>query len=443
VIREARADTEAFGTALSDVDARKVELANDAMSRIGIAVDGITRQIAVQFAPTVLAIAEHFVNAAKAAGNFSDHATSAFNKVINAAGFVMDAIDGVKRVFSLTADAIIVGIHAAMGVVAMIVREALAAISKIPGVDFSETIASLDGFLHDANGVMTAAMDNMETTLQRPMPSEALKLFVEEANRAAQAAAEAALKIDEMRRASGPTEGEGADKDFEKRLKQIRDRNIVEQELLREHQAVLMDLIRAHNEGKFATEEEWASVTEEANRRHMERLKQVRERGLTDLQKFNRMTWQNQAKNVFSALTDMTAGVAQHSRTMFNINKQAGIANAIVAAYTGIAKTLATYPYPFNLAMAAAHAISAFAQVSAIRSASFSGGGGTAPSLAGGTPATPVTPVGGGSENATPTQNMTVNLAGGEIFSRSTVIGLIEEFNKAHKDGARLVVTVA
>jgi hypothetical protein len=48
----------------------------------------------------------------------------------------------------------------------------------------------------------------------------------------------------------------------------------------------------------------------------------------------------------------------------------------------------------------------------------------------------------GGSEKATPTQNMTVNLAGGEIFSRSTVLGLIEEFNKAHKDGARLVVSV-
>jgi hypothetical protein len=137
----------------------------------------------------------------------------------------------------------------------------------------------------------------------------------------------------------------------------------------------------------------------------------------------------------------MTAGVAQHSRTMFNINKQAGIANAIVSAATGIAKTLAAYPFPINIGMAAAHAISAFAQVQAIRSTSFDGGGGGAPSLAGGTPATPVTPV-GGSEKATPTQNMTVNLAGGEIFSRSTVLGLIEEFNKAHKDGARLVVTV-
>jgi predicted RNA binding protein with dsRBD fold (UPF0201 family) len=203
-----------------------------------------------------------------------------------------------------------------------------------------------------------------------------------------------------------------------------------------------MDLIRAHNEGKFATEEEWQAVMEEANRQHMERLKTVRERGLTDLQKFNRMSWQGQVQNVAGALESMTAGVAQHSRTMFNINKQAGIANAIVSAATGIAKTLAAYPFPINIAMAAAHAVAAFAQVQAIRSASFSGGGGTAPSLAGGTPATPVTPV-GGSEKATPTQNMTVNLAGGEIFSRSTVIGLIEEFNKAHKDGARLVVTVA
>jgi hypothetical protein len=245
-----------------------------------------------------------------------------------------------------------------------------------------------------------------------------------------------------MRRASGPGEDAAPDKDFEKRLKQIRDRNIVEQELLREHQAVLMDLIRAHNEGKFATEAEWQAVMEEANRQHMERLKQIRERGLTDLQKFNNMSWQAQVKNVSGALEDMTAGVAQHSRAMFNVNKAAGIANAVISAAQGIAKTLAAYPYPFNIAMAAAHGVAAFAQVQAIRSTSFNGGGGgSAPSVAG-TPATPVTPV-GGSEKATPTQNMTVNLAGGEIFSRSTVLGLIEEFNKAHKDGARLVVTVA
>jgi hypothetical protein len=203
-----------------------------------------------------------------------------------------------------------------------------------------------------------------------------------------------------------------------------------------------MDLIRAHNEGKFATEAEWQAVMEEANRQHMERLKQVRERGLTDLEKFNNMSWSRQVQYVSGVLEDLTAGVAQHSRTMFNINKAAGIANATVSAAIGISKTLESYPFPLSIAMAAAQASAAFAQVQAIRGASFSGGGGAAPSLAGGTPATPVTPV-GGSERATPTQNMTVNLAGGEIFSRSTVLGLIEEFNKAHKDGARLVVTVA
>jgi hypothetical protein len=390
----------------------------------------------------VLAIAEHFLNAAKASGNFADHAASAFNKVISAAGFVMDAIDGIKRVFVIVADSIIIGINAAMGAVAIAITETLKLLDKIPGVDFSETIASMEGFMHDANGVMQAAMDNIETTLQRPMPSEGLKLFVEEANRAAQAAAEAAVQIDAMRRASGPEEGAGDAEAFEKRLKQIRDRNIVEQELLREHQAVLMDLIRAHNEGKFATEAEWQAVMEEANRQHMERLKQVRERGLTDLQKFNNLSWRAQVQNVAGALESITAGVAQHSRTMFNINKAAGIANATISAAIGISKTLENYPYPLSIAMAAAQAGAAFAQVQAIRSTSFGGGGGAAPSLAGGTPATPVTPV-GGSERATPTQNMTVNLAGGEIFSRSTVLGLIEEFNKAHKDGARLVVTVA
>jgi hypothetical protein len=271
-------------------------------------------------------------------------------------------------------------------------------------------------------------------------------MFVEEANRAAQAAAEAAVKIDEMRRASGPEEGEGEDKDFEKRLKQIRDRNIVEQELLREHQAVLMDLIRAHNEGKFATEEEWAAVMEEANRQHMERLKNVRERGLSDLEKLARMSWDKQAKGVLDALTSMTNGVASANKTMFQVNKTAAIANALLSTYDAVTSAFAFGSRLGGPILGAIMAATAFgsqiAQVNAIRSTSFGGGGGTAPSLAGGTPATPVTPV-GGSEKATPTQNMTVNLAGGEIFSRSTVIGLIEEFNKAHKDGARLVVTVA
>ena len=68
--------------------------------------------------------------------------------------------------------------------------------------------------------------------------------------------------------------------------------------------------------------------------------------------------------------------MAQHNRTAFEMNKAFSIADAIVNAYRGIARTLADYPFPLSAAMAAAQAAIAFAQVQSIMSQSFSGGGG-------------------------------------------------------------------
>ncbi len=93
-------------------------------------------------------------------------------------------------------------------------------------------------------------------------------------------------------------------------------------------------------------------------------------------------------------LQTMTAGVAQNDRKMFELNKAAGIANAVINAYQGISLTLASYPAPLSFAMAAVQGVAAFAQISAIRSANFQGGGGgTTPSLAGSVPTVNSTPV--------------------------------------------------
>src|SRR5690606_1551651 len=114
---------------------------------------------------------------------------------------------------------------------------------------------------------------------------------------------------------------------------------------------------------------------------------------LSEREKFQQMSSKDKVKTVSGELADITSGVAQHNKAMFRLNQAAGISNAIISAYEGISKTLSAYPYPINIGMAAAHGVAAFAQVNAIRSQSFGSGGGAAPSLAGGTPATPVTPV--------------------------------------------------
>ncbi|MCP4256819.1 MAG: hypothetical protein GY774_04730 [Planctomycetes bacterium] len=118
-------------------------------------------------------------------------------------------------------------------------------------------------------------------------------------------------------------------------------------------------------------------------------------KGLTEREKFEQLSAKNKTKTVLSEMVTMTQGVAQHNKTLFEINKASGIANALVGAYEGFNRTMGAYPYPFNIGMAALSLASSLAQVQAIRSTSFTGGGGgTTPSAAGSTPMINTTPIG-------------------------------------------------
>ena len=124
-----------------------------------------------------------------------------------------------------------------------------------------------------------------------------------------------------------------------------------------------------------------------------------------------------QTQHVIGEAINLTRGVAAQNKTLFKINKAAGIANATIAAYEGASMSLKTYPWPLAGVMAALHLAAGFANVQAIRSQSFGGGGG-APSNAasGGTPSNPVpqTPPGGFSNTDEPARgsSMTINLGG-------------------------------
>jgi hypothetical protein len=190
---------------------------------------------------------------------------------------------------------------------------------------------------------------------------------------------------------------------------------------------------------EILTEEEFANRKVQIEQDMQTRLAEARKRGLTELQRFNEASFKDQAKTVAQQLMNMTASVTRESRAMFNINKAASLANAVVSTYEGINKALASYPPPLSFAMAAAQAAAGFANVRAIASQQF-GSGAAAPSVASTTPAgaTAVSPVGGGGGGGTMGQQVvTINLTG-EIFGRDQVRGLISQINEAISDGAQL-----
>ena len=90
--------------------------------------------------------------------------------------------------------------------------------------------------------------------------------------------------------------------------------------------------------------------------------------------------------------------MAQHSKTMFKVNKALALANAVVTLPSAVVKAIENGGgLPWGAIPGAITLAAGLAQIQAIRSTSFEGGGGgTTPSLAGSTPTYNGQPVTGG-----------------------------------------------
>lgn len=105
------------------------------------------------------------------------------------------------------------------------------------------------------------------------------------------------------------------------------------------------------------------------------------------IQNFRSMSAANQANIVTGGLAQMTSALANHSRAFFNINKAAGIANAVVNTAQGVTEAL-KLPFPANLVAAATVAANGAAQIMTIKSAQF-GSSGSSASVNGSAPRSP------------------------------------------------------
>lgn len=134
---------------------------------------------------------------------------------------------------------------------------------------------------------------------------------------------------------------------------------------------------------------------EEERSRRLAEVHEQRERRITDLirrgaitrKDFEDLTTKQKVQFTLASVEQMTAGLAQYSKTAFNVNKAAGIASAIIDTHAAVTKALAQGGPFAGPVLAAAMLAKGMAQVQAIRGTTFDGGGGgTTPSLAGSTP---------------------------------------------------------
>jgi hypothetical protein len=188
-ISEAARQVEIFGLNLSDVDAAKVEMANDAFSVFGLAIEGVGKQLTVELAPALKAVGDLFLQSAEEAGGMGNVVRSSVDTAITAISFLLDAADGVKRVFTITADALVLQFALIERAVISSVLGISLALNKIPGIDID--ISGMSAALKTAMSVADQAGQGIMDSLEKPLAGQRFREFYD----AAQVAAEEAAKV--------------------------------------------------------------------------------------------------------------------------------------------------------------------------------------------------------------------------------------------------------
>lgn len=211
VIKDAAEALDVFGLRLSDVDAAKIEQANQAMGTFQLITQGIGTQLTVKVAPALKAIGDAFFATAKEAGGLGDAVSRGVDKAVYALSLFATLADGVKRVFTVMADAVIMTLAQISQKAAFTVRATMTALDKIPGINYSKHIKSLKDFEREAYSVAKSAAENMAKTLGDDTGGKKLLDRYKLAQAEGRLAAEIAVKEAEARRAQGAVYSSVAD----------------------------------------------------------------------------------------------------------------------------------------------------------------------------------------------------------------------------------------
>ena len=203
VFNELTKEAKDLGIGLSKIDVAKAEMASTAIAKAGGLVDSMAKQFTVEMAPIVQALADAFVDMAKEAGGSSAFIKKGIDKVIDVIGIFANGLRGVEIIFkgleiaalgfaALGANVFAGFTNLVAGVVDTVnsgINSIIKASNKFLKTDFMVLPAMKDSkFIKSVNKVADSmiatigvATKELDALLLKPLPSEEIKVFVDEA----------------------------------------------------------------------------------------------------------------------------------------------------------------------------------------------------------------------------------------------------------------------
>ncbi|AUR88718.1 coil containing protein [Vibrio phage 2.117.O._10N.261.45.E9] len=265
-LREMTDEADALGLTLSRIDAAKVEAANDAMYRATAIGTAFSREITVQLAPVVAALADEFRMASQEAGGMNEVVMSGIEIGVKGGSYIATAYRGAVEVFKalqITVKAVEIGFMEMTNWVASNVpelgtyiakgltypiRTALQALSLLSDTAADalvqlEAMTTLDPItpfdpkeLNDSKLELNQMIWELRTLASEPLPHEGVDEWLARVRSSAQEAAEAiAASRAQMRNVGVDTSGDngmGA-----KELERVRTELLTQEEAIKESYA--------------------------------------------------------------------------------------------------------------------------------------------------------------------------------------------------------------
>jgi hypothetical protein len=198
------------------------------------------------------------------------------------------------------------------------------------------------------------------------------------------------------------------------------------------------ELLREALLNEFITIQEFNVLEEEEEQRHMDKMAEIRNGGLSGIEGLIAASYNKQAGLIAGALGDMIGSMSSSSKEAFEINKALAMSQAVVKGYSAAVSAWdagMSTGGPWAPAVAAAYTAASIAktgaQISAISSQSYGGGGGGNSNVGGTGQPAPV------AQQQQENSIVNINLEG-DTFSRGSVSSLFEQINEGLGDGHRI-----
>jgi hypothetical protein len=485
---EAKKNAEALGTAVSRVDAAKIEQANDAVTMMQEAFHGVATTIAVQAAPYLEAVANWITKAAIESDGFKNVITTAFEWAVKAAGFFGDALRGIHILFKslvLGAKVIAAALVMPFEFVGHVIVETIndwltmfnTAIEKINGA-LGTHIGKIELLYNPIHKVGQAMRDDvvksaiaLDQLAGSELPSEKIKRFFDEIRNSATAAAEESV-------ASAQTIGQVTEiidvEAAERRAKEIETLNgqltqlqaALNTEFEAEHRAYAarMQILGESLNQKLITQQTYDAMFERIEAQHQAKLTEIERKGLSQRAQLALSGWTGQAQILEEGLGNMSTLMRSESAATMEVGKAFAVAQITVAsirgayeAYTSLAALgpggmVAGAALAATIAAAGAHSINQVMQTRVSDAGTSAKASSNFPTRAGSSVPGPVAdrtaspsgvnaPADGGTTTAAASGPRAIQITlQGRNYSRDDVADLIAAINDAAGDGVHVKV---